>query len=155
MLFQRIFAENEAGLSAPSSNSKRVKVRDPNAATIPEFTVRLKDSETSEGRTAIFECQISGTPPPLISFWRGTKELFETGKYKILQDGDKYFLHINNVTLDDEDEYSVKAKNKGGSRMSRAYLTVKCPPRINLPERYWLLKINFFVLLKFKHDSLI
>lgn len=122
-------------MSAPSQNSKKVKVRDPNAATIPEFTVRMKDCETSEGRTAIFECQIHGTPQPLISFYRGTKELFEAGKYKITQDGDKYMLAINNVQLNDEDEYSVKAKNKGGSRMSRAYLTVKCPPKINLPER--------------------
>jgi hypothetical protein len=59
-------------------------------------------------------------------------------------------LAINNVQLNDEDEYSVKAKNKGGSRMSRAYLTVKCPPKINLPERYNFhqdaFKINFFLL---------
>lgn len=83
----------------------------------------------------MFECQIGGQPQPLISFWRGTRELFDSLKYKIVQDGEKYFLHINNVQLEDEDEYSVKAKNKGGSKMSRAYLTVKCAPRIELPER--------------------
>ncbi|CAF0846330.1 unnamed protein product [Brachionus calyciflorus] len=132
----RVFAENEAGLSKPSLGSKVVKIKDPHAAQIPEFSAKLRDTEAVEGKVAYFECQITGQPAPSVSFFRGSRELFESTKYKISQDGDKYILAIHNVTLDDEDEYSVKAKNKGGSRMSRANLTVKAAPKIKLPERY-------------------
>jgi hypothetical protein len=122
--------------------------------------LRLDDVETIEGKTAVFQCEIKATPEPDIRFYRGNKELFDTAKYRIIKNGDKYLLQISNVTLDDEDEYSVKAKNKGGSRISRASLTVKCKlivfifiektdfviyplsylnagaPKIKMPERY-------------------
>lgn len=84
----------------------------------------------------MFECQITASPSPNVTFYKGSKELYDTGKYRIVQEKDRYLLYVNNVNLDDQDEYSVKAKNKGGSRMSRANLTVKCAPRIKLPERY-------------------
>jgi hypothetical protein len=93
---------------------------------LPEFSLRLDDVETIEGKTAVFQCEIKATPDPDIRFYRGNKELFDTAKYRIIRNGDKYLLQISNVALDDEDEYSVKAKNKGGSRISRASLTVKC-----------------------------
>ena len=44
-------------------------------------------------------------------------------------------LSIFNVSLDDHDEYSVKAKTKAGSKMSRASLIVQTAPKIKLPER--------------------
>ena len=103
---------------------------------MPEFTATLSDVETSEGKTAYFECQISALPTPEIRFYKGSKELYDSNKFRISQEGDKFILAIYNVTLDDQDEYSVKAKNKGGSRISRANLTVKCAPKIKLPERY-------------------
>jgi hypothetical protein len=132
----RVFAENEAGLSEPSAASKTIKIKDPNAAILPDISAKLNDCEVAEEKTAYFECEISGQPAPTVRFYRGTKELYDNNKYRITQDGNKYTLAIHNVTLDDEDEYSVKAKNKGGSRMSRANLTVKCAPRIKLPERF-------------------
>ena len=132
----RVFAENAAGLSQPSMGSKQVHIIDPHAAQSPEFTAKMKDTDAAEGKTAYFDCQISGTPAPSISFYRGTKELFDSNKYKITIEENKFVLAIHNVTLDDEDEYSVKAKNKGGSRMCRANLTVKAAPKIKLPERY-------------------
>ena len=93
---------------------------------MPEFTSKFRDAEVAEGRTATFECEIHGTPAPEIRFYKGNREIFDGGKYKIVQDGDKYTLTIQNVTLDDEEEYCVKAKNKGGSRLSRANLTIMC-----------------------------
>lgn len=123
----RIFAENPAGLSQPSTCSKSVKIRDPNAATLPEFTAQLQDTEAVEGKQAVFECEINAHPAPVIRFYKGSKELYDSNKYRITQEGNKHILTIYNVQLEDQDdEYSVKAKNKGGSRMSRANLTVKC-----------------------------
>ena len=132
----RVFAENEAGLSEPSSASKTIKIKDPNAAILPDISAKLNDCDVAEEKTAYFECEITGQPAPTVRFYRGTKELYDNNKYRITQDGNKYTLAIFNVTLEDEDEYSVKAKNKGGSRMSRANLTVKCAPKIKLPERF-------------------
>ncbi len=54
----RVFAENEAGVGEPSSNSKTVLVKDPNAAYTPEFTTRLEDCSANEGKSAHFECDI-------------------------------------------------------------------------------------------------
>jgi hypothetical protein len=121
----RVFAENEAGMSQPSNASKSVVVKDPNAATIPEFTVKLEDQDVNEGKTVYFVCEINAQPSPIIRFYKGSKELYDCSKYKISKEGDKYILAIYNACLDDLDEYSVKAKNKGGSRMSRASLNVR------------------------------
>ena len=120
----RIFAENQAGLSEPSTGSKLVQVKDPNTTTLPTFTARLEDTTGNLGQTATFECEISSTHALDVRFYKGSKECFDGLKYRFTQDGSKYRFTINNVNLDDQDEYSVKAQNKGGSKMSRASLTV-------------------------------
>jgi len=133
----RVFAENEAGLSEPSSNSKNVLVKDPNAAFTPEFLTRLEDTSANEGKTAHFECEIKASPNTDVRFFKSGRELFSGGgKYHISNEGTRWTLSVNDVAMDDEDEYAVKAKNKSGSKMCRASLTVKCAPRIRLPERY-------------------
>ena len=47
-------------------------------------------------------------------------------KYNITREGDKCILVISNLTPDDVDEYSIKARNKGGSRMCRCNVNVRC-----------------------------
>ncbi|CAF1269946.1 unnamed protein product [Adineta steineri] len=56
--------------------------------------------------------------------------LYKGAKYTITRDGDQCILVMNNATPDDVDEYSIKARNKGGSRMCRS------PPRLRLPPKY-------------------
>ena len=58
--------------------------------------------------------------------YKGTKELSDGVKYNITREGDKCILVINNLTPDDLDEYSIKARNKGGSRMCRCNVNVRC-----------------------------
>jgi hypothetical protein len=91
---------------------------------MPEFTMHLEDSEAGLGKNAHFECEINSSQSLDVRFFKGTKEIFEGMKYRVTNDGLKYKLVIFNVSLDDEDEYSVKARNKAGSKISRAYLTV-------------------------------
>ncbi|XP_074660014.1 twitchin-like [Tubulanus polymorphus] len=132
----RIFAENPAGRSKPSSNSRKVKVKDPNAAKIPEFTSPLRDTLCSEGKAAKFECEILGTHPD-VTWFKGTREISdEDPKYEIHKDGDKHMLVVHDVFGEDSDEYSVRASNKAGTRTSRAELSIKSPPRIKVPERF-------------------
>ena len=122
----RIYAENEAGVGEPSEASRLIQVKDPNAVSLPEFTLKMQDTEAAEGKTASFDCEITANPIPEISFYKGSREIYDGSKYKIQQEGCKYKLVIQNVSFEDQDEYSVKAKNRGASRMSRAFLTVKC-----------------------------
>ena len=122
----RIFAENEAGIGKPSDASKFVEIKDPNAVSLPEFSLKMKDTEAVEGKTASFDCEINSSPMTEVCFYKGSKEIHDGIKYKINNEGCSYKLVIYNVCLDDQEEFSVKAKNRIGSRMSRAFLTVKC-----------------------------
>ena len=61
----------------------------------------------------------------LIIRYKGTKELSDSAKYSIKREGDICILTINNATPDDVDEFSVKARNKGGSKMCRCNVNVR------------------------------
>lgn len=105
---------------------------------------KLKDAEGPEGKVIRLEAEVIGSPTPDIEWlvshshhffsnsslvifrYKGTKELSNSPKYTITREGDKCILVINNATPDDIDEYSVKAKNKGGSRMCRCNVNVRC-----------------------------
>ncbi|CAF4189098.1 unnamed protein product [Rotaria sp. Silwood2] len=132
----RVIAENEAGKGTPSEPSKSTKVKDPNTSTSPEFLKKLRDTEGNEGKTIRLEAEVIGTPKPDIEWYKGTKELSDGPKYSIKREGDTCTLVINNVTPDDVDEYSIKARNKGGSRMCRCNVNVRSPPRFRLPPKY-------------------
>ncbi|CAF4579023.1 unnamed protein product [Rotaria sp. Silwood1] len=132
----RVIAENEAGKGIPSEASKLTKIKDPKASTPPEFLKKLKDIQGNEGKTIRLEAEVIGTPKPDIEWYKGTKELSENLKYSITREGDKCILVINNATPDDVDEYSIKARNPGGSRMCRCNVDVRSPPHIRLPLKY-------------------
>ncbi|CAF0974294.1 unnamed protein product [Adineta steineri] len=101
------------------------------------FLKKLKDAEGNEDKTITLECEVTGTPKADVEwFFKGTKEISQGAKYTITRDGDKCILVINNATPDDVDEYSIKACNKGGSRICHFNVNVRSPPRFHLPRKY-------------------
>ena len=60
------------------------------------------------------------------SRYKGSREIHDSDKYEITTEGDKQILVIRNVYGEDADEYSVRASNKGGSRVSRSELEISC-----------------------------
>jgi hypothetical protein len=62
------------------------------AAIIPEFTSGLRKCHAQQGKNAKFECEVSGTPAPDVQWFKGTRELFESKKYEIYNEGDKQIL---------------------------------------------------------------
>ena len=58
--------------------------------------------------------------------YKGTRELNDSDKYEISQEGDKYILVVKDVFGEDADEYCIKASNRAGTRSSRADLTIRC-----------------------------
>ncbi len=132
----RVFAVNEAGVGPPSQASGAVKIKDPQAASPPEFVVPLKNIMAKEGHTATFTCTVVGVPKPRISWFKGAREVIDGGRHSILHDGDTYTLAISEVYGEDADEYSVRASNKAGLRTSRAELIIKSAPKIHVPSRF-------------------
>ncbi|KAK3703484.1 hypothetical protein RRG08_024788 [Elysia crispata] len=132
----RVFAQNEAGLSKPTSASRPVKIKDPNAAEVPEFISGLKKVQAVEGKSARFECTVAGNPKPDIQWYKGSREIFDNDKFEIKTEGEKHILVVKDVYGEDADEYSARASNKGGSRVSRCQLEIRSPPKINVPPRF-------------------
>ena len=60
-----------------------------------------------------------------VTRFKGSREIFDSDKYEISTDGDKYTLLIKNVFGEDQDEYVVRASNAGGSKTSRADLEIR------------------------------
>lgn len=64
----RVVAQNEAGLSPPSTNSTSVKIKDPKAPTAPEILKPLRNVNVVQNHNAQFQCSIAGTPKPTITW---------------------------------------------------------------------------------------
>lgn len=122
----RIFALNDAGISPPSSNSAPIIARPAVVAQPPEIISPLKNISAESGKSARLECEISGNPKPDIKWFKGARELIDSSKFQILNQGGRQVLIINEVFGEDADEYSCRASNAAGTRSTRAELFIKC-----------------------------
>lgn len=132
----RVMAVNEAGMSDPSANTQPVRIKDPDQAVPPEFIEPLRKVMAIENKSAEFRCTVTGCPKPVITWYKGVRELFDGGKFVMLKDGDTYILRIDNVYGEDADEYCCKASNRAGTRTSRAELVIKTAPKLHVPPRF-------------------
>lgn len=120
----RVFAQNEAGLSKESSASSSVKIVDPKAAQPPLIVKPLRDANCIQNHNAQFSCQITGVPKPVITWYKGAREITNGARYHIYAEGDTYHLVIKDVFGEDADEYVCRAANKGGIKSTRASLYI-------------------------------
>ena len=132
----RIFAENDIGVSQASTNSQQVVAKDPDEPKPPEIVSPLKNIAVIEEKDGKFECQVIGTPRPNVTWYKGARELFNSGKHEISQIGTSYFLTVKSVFGEDEDTYACRASNSGGTKSTKAELKIKQPPRLNIPPRF-------------------
>ncbi|KAJ9595177.1 hypothetical protein L9F63_013535, partial [Diploptera punctata] len=132
----RVFAQNEAGLSQPSSASTSVKIKDPLTATPPDIVKPLKNVNSIQNHNAQFQCTITGNPRPTVTWYKGAREIIHGTKYHMLKEGEVYSLIVNDVYGEDADEYVCRAVNKGGVKSTRAELIIMTPPRLNVPPRF-------------------
>nr|ABY67207.1 SPEG complex locus, isoform 2 (predicted) [Papio anubis] len=104
--------------------SARLTVR-PSLA--PLFTRLLEDVEVLEGRAAHFDCKISGTPPPVVTWTHFGRPMEESENLRLRQDGGLHSLHIAHVGSEDEGLYAVSAVNTHGQAHCSAQLYVEEP----------------------------
>jgi len=132
----RVIAVNDAGEGPTSLPSKQVKVRDPNASKAPEIVKGLENMEAKEGGFGTFEIEVKGHPPPEVTWYKGTRELMDSSKYEMRKEGNRYILIVHDIYGEDADEYSVRVKNRGGARTSRADMIIRSKPKIKVPPRF-------------------
>lgn len=120
----RVFAQNVAGLSQPSTASTSVKIKDPLTAIPPEIIKPLKNANCIQNHNAKFQCTITGNPAPTITWYKGAREIVNGSRYHIYSEGEVHHLVINDVFGEDADEYVCRAVNKGGVKSTRAELII-------------------------------
>ncbi|XP_072235422.1 striated muscle preferentially expressed protein kinase [Leuresthes tenuis] len=80
----------------------------------PLFTRKLDILEVIEGRTARFDCKVSGSPAPRVTWMHFETRVEESDDVRILQEGGRHSLVITHVSSDTEGFYTAVAQNIHG-----------------------------------------
>uniref|UniRef100_A0A3Q1J257 non-specific serine/threonine protein kinase n=1 Tax=Anabas testudineus TaxID=64144 RepID=A0A3Q1J257_ANATE len=94
----------------------------------PLFTRKLDILEVIEGRAARFDCKVSGSPAPRVTWMHFGKNLLEeSDNVRILQEGGRHSLVITHVSSDTEGFYTAIAQNIYGKSECTAELYMQEP----------------------------
>ncbi|XP_019128792.2 striated muscle preferentially expressed protein kinase isoform X2 [Larimichthys crocea] len=93
----------------------------------PLFTRKLDILEVIEGRTARFDCKVSGSPAPRITWMHFETRVEESDNVRILQEGGRHSLVIAHVSSDTEGFYTAVAQNVHGKSECTAELYMQEP----------------------------
>ncbi|XP_074642623.1 twitchin-like [Tubulanus polymorphus] len=119
----RVTAENKAGQGKPSEPSDIAKYVEPLKLLRP-----LQDQKVNElPNTATFECELSKAGLD-VKWFKNGKPISPGDKYKMVSDKGVYRLIVNDITADDDADFSIKV----GDIESNAALLVEVPPKILL-----------------------
>ena len=96
----------------------------------PQVLKKLKDTVLNVRDVLRMETEFKGTPEPEVKWYRND-EIISDDKTK--KEGNTYFLHIDNVHLDDMGVYSVVAQNIVGDCKTSAKVKIVQGPHIVKP----------------------
>ncbi|KAM9835843.1 striated muscle preferentially expressed protein kinase [Aulostomus maculatus] len=88
----------------------------------PLFTRKLDILEVIEGRTARFDCKVSGSPAPRVTWMHFETKLEDDENVHILKEGGRHSLVITHVSGDTEGFYTAIAQNVHGESECTAEL---------------------------------
>ncbi|XP_076468441.1 uncharacterized protein LOC143299094 isoform X2 [Babylonia areolata] len=92
----------------------------------PEFLKELADVEVLEGQSVKFRCKVKGYPPPRIYWYKDGSLLKSSRACRLEKFGNRdYLLVMDHVTMDDDAEYRVVARNVAGQVSSTAQVIVE------------------------------
>ena len=93
----------------------------------PQFVKRLAPTvQCKVGDTVVLETEISGQPPPRVSWYRSGLEIYPDNKYRTEENPitGVYRLVIQSISQEDVCTYTVRATNEYGSVESVTRLTL-------------------------------
>ncbi|XP_075368314.1 uncharacterized protein LOC142414708 [Mycteria americana] len=118
-----VLLEQAAGLA--TEENEDVKIDFQVTEMPPRFAVPFTDVEVTEGLEAVFECVVTGTPVPVVQWFRGdTCVTPTTRKYVVSQKEGRHSLKVQNVGPSDGGWYHCRAINRLGEAMCKASLVV-------------------------------
>uniref|UniRef100_A0A8C4S423 Ig-like domain-containing protein n=1 Tax=Erpetoichthys calabaricus TaxID=27687 RepID=A0A8C4S423_ERPCA len=113
-------AQNEAGTL---SCSTALIVKEP-----PVFVKIPEPVEGMRGKDLSLECELSGSPPFQITWYKDKRQIKDSRKYKVTHEGYSATLHILNLEASDMGEYVCTAANNVGSDTCTGVVKLKEPP---------------------------
>uniref|UniRef100_A0A8B9VM18 Ig-like domain-containing protein n=1 Tax=Anas zonorhyncha TaxID=75864 RepID=A0A8B9VM18_9AVES len=113
--------EQVSGLA--SEESEDVKIDFQVTEMPPRFVVPFADVEVTEGSEVVFECVVTGTPVPVVQWFKGDTCVTTTsGKYVVSQKEGLHSLKVLNVDSSDGGSYHCQAINRLGEAMCKVFL---------------------------------
>ncbi|GFS02469.1 SEC14 domain and spectrin repeat-containing protein 1-like Protein [Elysia marginata] len=102
-------------------------------ASPPEMKRRFQDVYTRPGECVVFECEVTGTPKPKVT-WQFNGKPLVSQDYSVSMEGNTHRLTIPEVFDEDAGRFSVHAENPSGKTSCSALLSVAPPlPLIPAP----------------------
>ncbi|XP_024909236.1 obscurin, partial [Cynoglossus semilaevis] len=96
----------------------------------PVFESLLCDCTTKMGQTIKLTCKITGSPKPVVGWFKDGLPLEDDPRHIITSDrAGSYSLVLDSLTCDDSGQYTCYATNSVGSAGSLAKVIVQAPPR--------------------------
>uniref|UniRef100_A0A3Q1FXQ0 Ig-like domain-containing protein n=1 Tax=Acanthochromis polyacanthus TaxID=80966 RepID=A0A3Q1FXQ0_9TELE len=113
-------AQNDAG---SISCSTTLTVKEP-----PSFVKVPQPVEGLKGKDVSLYCEMSGTAPFQITWFKDKKPLMESRKYKMVSEGSSATLHVIGIEASDAGEYECKVSNSVGSDTCQTPVKLREPP---------------------------
>uniref|UniRef100_A0A665TIE9 Ig-like domain-containing protein n=1 Tax=Echeneis naucrates TaxID=173247 RepID=A0A665TIE9_ECHNA len=81
----------------------------------PSFVKLPQPVEELKGKDVSLYCEMSGTAPFQVTWFKDRKPLMESRKYKVVSEGNSATLHVIGIEPSDAGEYECKVSNSVGS----------------------------------------
>uniref|UniRef100_A0A3P8SWW9 Ig-like domain-containing protein n=1 Tax=Amphiprion percula TaxID=161767 RepID=A0A3P8SWW9_AMPPE len=94
----------------------------------PSFTKTPNPVEGIKGKDASLHCEMYGTAPFQVNWYKDRRPLKESRKYKMVSVGSSATLHVMKLQLDDAGVYECMVSNNVGSETCRTTMTLKEQP---------------------------
>lgn len=78
-----------------------------------------------KGKDASLHCEVYGTPPFQVNWYKDKRPLKDSRKYKMVNEGSSATLHIIKLDQDDAGLYECKVSNNVGTETCRTTISLK------------------------------